>query len=1264
MSELAIDFSSLPAQFQDVLRLAQDTHNIEVTPLQELKGGRTGAGLYLVSVSSPASDQVEHFVLKLDHKSKKTKMDELERHRAALSQAPPEFARHHLADLAFGRVELEGAVAIFYSIAGQSLHHYRSLASYQRQSQLEVLFRATNEVLLAGWNAALTFEKAVHPPKLLDQWLGYRLQPGGNIEQFLEDVCHIPQDTAGLLIQGQVFPNPLVYARERGRWGAIRLIDSMVGFQHGDLNIGNILARFSGNEADLAGYYLIDFALFKAQMPLLYDQRYLEMSYLIREIARVPFPKWVDLVTRFAQQDIVDPHQVPIELAGACAVIGAGRRAFDDWVQGSYPSLSDDLWGQFWLAAVAAGLNYCNKAIIPEQERLAGLIFAAAHLKRYHAMFGVSLPVEVKHLDVSQAGEAALVGLVTRPPTGSLHHNLPAQPTPFIGRQAEVKAGKDLLMRDDVHLLTLTGPGGTGKTRMALQAAYDLVDRFEDGVYFVDLAPIREPESVFAAIAQTVGLRETSDRPLFDELKGQLRAKTMLLLLDNFEQVTAAAAKVGELLRDCSQLKLLVTSREALHVRGEYVFPVPPLALPQADLKRPSIEELTQYEAIRLFIERAQAVKPDFELTSGNAPAVVEICLRLDGLPLAIELAAARISLFSPQALLERVGSRLKLLRGGARDLPVRQQTLRDTIDWSYELLDTAEQRLFALLSVFNGCTFEAVEGVAGGIKQLDETGVEVLDGLASLVDKSLIRLADQGTGGPRLSKTPDGVLMLETIREYAAERLAGDPEFSAAACRAHAIYFADFTQRQWERLTGYEREAALGEIESDIENLRTAWRYWVAEGDFEQLRKLTDCLWLLYDARGWYHATVDLTADLLNVLASTPSTPERAQQEIMLQTSLARALLAIKGYTPEVEQAFTRALELSQAVGEIPQLFPVLRGLSSFYSYVADFEKSARMGEQILSLAERQDDASMRAEGHLVLGYSLAFLGRLSPGLDHLEKAIANYDPDQRRSFSFRFGNNPGVTCFTASALILWMLGFSDRALKRANDAVALANRLNHPFSMAYALFHTGLLHLFRREVELVQGRAQAALDIAEEHGFQIWKAVATCLHGAALAGMGRAEEGLIQIQRGMDQYQGLKTRPPVFWPMLLLIQAGACGQAGRPQEGLTLLDEALETAGRGHGSGPSPDFYRLKGELLLALSPENLAEAEPWFQQALEMAQEGQASMFELRAAISLSRLRRQQGQAEQGRRLLSDAYEKLTEGFATADLIEAKALLAELS
>ncbi len=1251
----APDFRNLPAEYQHLLDLAKEKHHLEVIPLQELKGGRTDAFLYLVSVSGEGFRHVEHLILKFDRVNMKAKTTESERHRLALSQAPAVFASHHVARLAY-EVEHEGAIAIFYTLAGQSLQRFRTLASLERQNRLEALFSTTNDYLLKEWNAEATFEQALHPQKVLQRWLGYRLKPDGEIGSFLKDVFLIDPATAGFLIQGQIFPNPLSYGLNAGLWQETRPIDVLTGFQHGDLNIGNILAKFAEDSDKLAGYFLIDFALYKPQMPLLYDRCYLEMSYLIRELERASLQKWVSLVSHFSSRDIPKPKDVPVELAGACAVINAGRKSFERWVRETHPSLSDDLWGQFWLAAVAAGLNYCNKAVLSTQERLAGLIYSAVHLKRYCLQFGVPLPVEVRPLyDASKWAETSPIKRVAPLPAFQ-RKNLPVQPTPFIGRQAEVKAAKDLLTRADVRLVTLIGPGGTGKTRLALQTAAELIDHFKDGVYFVDLAPFREPESVLAAIARTIGVKETSDRPLLDELKEQLQAQTMLLLLDNFEQVTAAAPLVGELLQACPRLKLLVTSREALQVRGEHIFPVPPLALPEADLKQPSVEQLTRYEAIQLFIDRAQVVKPDFKLTDENVAAVAEICVRLDGLPLAIELATARMSLFSPQALLERVSSRLKLLRGGARDLPARQQTLRDTIDWSYELLDPGEKRLFALLSVFSGCTFETVEIVAGGLERLAETGVDVLDGLASLVNKSLIRQVDQGAGEPRF-------LMLETIREYAAERLEEDAGFSAAARRAQAAYYADFSQAQWERLTGSGREAALAEMEAEIENVRTAWRYWVAEGNLEQLHKLTDSLWLLYDARGWYRAMVELTSDLLNVLAAAPSTPERAQQEITLQVSLARALMATKGFTQEVEAAYTRALELCQEQGEVPQLAPVLRALAGFYTFIGDLAKTVQIGERILSLAELHKDASLRVEGHFVLGFSLAFLTDLNLGLDHLEQGLAQYNPDQHRSSRLRLGNNPGVAGFHMSALILWLLGFPDRALARANEAIALANKLNHTFSIASAHFHTGLLHLWRREMELVQDHAQAALDLAAEHEFQVWTAVATCLHGAALAGMGRAEEGLLEANRGVNLYQEWKY-PPIFWPFLLIMQAGVCGVAGRPAEGLSLLDEAAAILGKDSQAPLVSDVCRLKGDLLLALSPENTAQAESWFRQALEIARVRQARILELRAAMRLSRLWQAQGKADQGRRLLSDVYEKLTEGFTTADLTEARALLAELS
>jgi predicted ATPase/class 3 adenylate cyclase len=830
---------------------------------------------------------------------------------------------------------------------------------------------------------------------------------------------------------------------------------------------------------------------------------------------------------------------------------------------------------------------------------------------------------------------------------------LPEQPSVFVGRHAELKEIGERLQDESVRLLTLTGPGGIGKTRLALRAAADEIDGFEDGVLFVDLSNVRDSGSVLATVARAIGLTETRDESLLHDLIEQLRGQHALLVLDNFEQVTAAAPAAAQLLHDCPRLKLLVTSREALHVSGEHLLAVPPLSLPSTVPRQGSPEQLERYEAIQLFVRRAQAIRPDFRLTDDNADAVLEICLRLDGLPLAIELATARINLFSPEALRDRLGSRMQLLRSGARDLPARQQTLRATIEWSYQLLEPLEQRLFELLSVFSGTSFEAVEAVTESIDGLRGAGFDPLDGLASLVDKSLIQQTDTGAGASRL-------VMLETIREYAAERLDDAPDFSAVARGAHAVYFADFARQQWEHLTGDRRDAALAALAAEIENLRLAWSYWVEEGDLDQLNKLVDSLWHLYESRGSYHATIELTTELLNVLSSTPSTPERAVQEVTLRTSLARALMAIHGYTQEVEDAYASALELFEGERELPQLFPVLRGLASFYNYRGEFEKGAQVGREILRLADAQDDPSMRVDGHLVLGSSLGLQHDLGGGLEHLDEAIALFESQGYRSRRFRLGNNPGVACLTTSALILWLLGFPDRALERANGAVTLATELEHPFTLAYALFHTGFLHLWRREPEFVRDRAVGVLDVADEHDLEIWRALGTCLLGAAKTELGHSEEGLAEIREGLGLYQGLRT-PPVFWPLLLYVRAGACARSERPAEGLGLIEEAIEIADQGSGLTLLPEFYVSKGDLLLLLPEENEPGADASYRGALDTARELGARMPQLRAAIGLCRWQRKHGDPEDGPRLLSAVYETFTEGFTTPDLTDAGELLA---
>ncbi len=401
-------------------------------------------------------------------------------------------------------------------------------------------------------------------------------------------------------------------------------------------------------------------------------------------------------------------------------------------------------------------------------------------------------------------------------------HNLPLQPTSLIGREVEVAQVCDLLRRADVRLVTLTGPGGVGKTRLALQSAVELLDDFADGVWFVNLAPITEPAFVVNIITQTLGVRESSSQTLLDTLKTFLRVKQALLLVDNFEHIVEAAPLLAELLAPAPSLKVLVTSRMPLHLSGEREFAVPPLAQP--DRTQPvELERLSQYDAVRLFIDRAQAVKPNFTVTNATAPAVAEICYRLDGLPLAIELAAARAKLFPLEALLVRLSSRLKFLTGVVRNLPVRQQTIRNTIAWSYHLLDKDEKTLFTRLGVFvGGCTLEAAEAVCNTDGDLP---MEVVEGIAALLDKSLLRQEEGSDGEPR-------VTMLETIREYALERMAERGEADAIR-QQHATYFLKFAEEYdpWPRIHAPPQELWLDRLEAEHENLRAA-SGWFAEQD------------------------------------------------------------------------------------------------------------------------------------------------------------------------------------------------------------------------------------------------------------------------------------------------------------------------------------------------------------------------------------------------------------------------------------------------
>ncbi len=825
-------------------------------------------------------------------------------------------------------------------------------------------------------------------------------------------------------------------------------------------------------------------------------------------------------------------------------------------------------------------------------------------------------------------------------------HNLPLQTTAFLGRANELSAIQAMLESPATRLLTITGPGGAGKTRLGLQVGAEQLDRFRDGAFFVDLSAERDPDAAYEAIVRTLDLPVSGGGDPLQVLKARLRDRQMLLILDNFEQVTPAAIGIGELLQHAPEVTVIVTSRETLRVRAERVFPVPSLSLPHPSAASSTIAES---EAVQLFSERARAVRPDFAITEDNAVIVAEICLRLDGLPLAIELAAARLNVFTPADLLERLRTRLDILGAGGRDLPDRQRTLWGAIGWSYELLDPAERELLELLSVFSTTDLAALEAVSASA--LDESFI--LDSLSSLVDKSLVR-GDGSGASQRFS-------MLLMIKEYAESRLAESPSREQEVRNAHARYFSDFARQLQERLRSRDRESALEDLASAIGNLRTAWRYWVDRGDLEELFNLLEGLWALNEAKGWYRAAIELATDTLGVLATAQPSPELAAEELTLRTSLARALMAVRGYDVEVEEAFKRVLALSEETGIAAQRYPVLRALASYYMNLADFAQAREVGNQLLELGERENDESIMLEAHYVIGASTSFTGDLEQGLPHLDLVIDEYDPRIHGSNRFRLGPNTAVVTRVASGLILWQCGALAKAVHRLTDALAVAKAIDHPFSIAFALYHNGFLALNRGRFEECARFASELAEVADENDYVLWRTLATVLEGVSLTGRGRVEDGLEMTEVGITLYQGLTT-PPVFWPLILALRAMVNAGAGRPEAAIELIDEAMSIGATDEII--APEFRTMRGDFLTMLPVPGHDAAEEAYLAAIRGSRAGGLHLIELQALTRLVGLRRKLGHSPDGADELAAVYARFTDGHDERDLVAARDLLGDLA
>ncbi len=533
-----------------------------------------------------------------------------------------------------------------------------------------------------------------------------------------------------------------------------------------------------------------------------------------------------------------------------------------------------------------------------------------------------------------------------------LRTNLPSQANMLVGREREAKEVIALLRRDDVHLLTLTGPGGTGKTRLGLQVAAEVVDAFPHGVFFVPLADVRDPTRVVSQIAETLGVTESPGQPLINRLHAAVREQQMLLLLDNFEQVTDAGTMVGQMLTIAPRMKALVTSRSALRVYGEREYPVPPLPLPDAR-RLPPVEQLMQYESIRLFVARAQEVKATFTLTPANARAVAEICVRLDGLPLAIELAAARIKLLTPQALLARLTNSLQVLTGGARDLPARQQTLRGAIDWSYTTLDADEQTLFARMAVFaGGGTIGAIETICNVTSDIR---VDPIEGVSSLADKSLLRQAEGADGEPRFA-------MLGTIREYAFERLAERGE-AVALRRAHAAYYLALAEEAEAYLTGAGQGEWLVRLAEEHDNVRVALRGALEREDDEMAVRLVAAFWRFWAARGYL---TEGRRWMERALARAGNVPDGVRAKAL---DGAASLLRAQGDLDAARMQYEQSLALRRTSGHQAGIAHSLSNLGGMARDRGEYDTARALYEESLAIRRAESDTEAVARTLINLG-------------------------------------------------------------------------------------------------------------------------------------------------------------------------------------------------------------------------------------------------------------------------------------------------------
>lgn len=826
--------------------------------------------------------------------------------------------------------------------------------------------------------------------------------------------------------------------------------------------------------------------------------------------------------------------------------------------------------------------------------------------------------------------------------TSSRAHNLPSATTRIVGRADII----DALQRqcEAARLVTIVGAGGIGKTTVALAVAERAIATSEHGVWFVDLATLSDPALVLSAIATAIRLPVHSAN-IQTALSAYLEKRRLTLVLDNCEHVVDAVASCAErILADAPGTRILATSREPLRARGEQIYRLTPLETPPAS-GHLGIADIMAFPAVQLFIERAKACAKDFSADDEHAPAIAEICRKLDGMALAIEFAASRVDAFSVREILNLLDDRFRLLKG-QRTAPERHQTLAATLDWSYDLLSATERRLFQRLSVFAG-TFSLESACAiGSDDELDET--TVIEALASLVGKSLVS-AEAG-------RAETNYRLLDTTRHYAVLKLTEHGELDRSR-RRHAEHLRAVAERaaaEWGTRPAAQWFASYA---PKVDDIRSALNWAFADD-----RDLSIGIALTVAALPfWDHLSLveECRACVERALESARSGSLAASDEMKLRMALGTALLHTRGPLPEVRQVWTRALQLAEQLDGEYQL-RCLWGLCDYHTWTGDHRSALAIAERIRTVAIARRDFAASINIDRQAGTALRYLGDFAGARDHLERMIDRYIPPLVQADIARFQFDPRLAARGTLANVLWLQGYPDQAIQTARGQLAEAQTTGHALALCNALVHTACpVALFVGDLATAERLLAMIEDHVARHAMTVWGAMGRCLRGELLLKRGDAS-GLAILRDALRDLAEVGMR--MRYPAHLGNFAEGLAAHGEIEAARVAIDDAIALSASTAEVWCMPELLRIKGDVLACVEATRAA-AEERYLQALEWARRQGALSWELRAAISLAGFWHRSGRDEQAEGLLSSVYGRFSEGLGTRDVQKARWFLEDL-